>query len=682
MAGRSLATRLRGVRGGSAVGWAALGLGLLVGLAAVSSALVEVPGRTAPWVPAIGVLAAAALIAGRRWRRPVIVVGSFAITIGALVAGRPLEFSLLLTLCRIIEMLVLCRLLGATVPRLDSLRGVLRYIGSSAIAATVFAIGVLVVRLLPGVETTPTPPIDSLIAHLVAFLVVTPLVLIRRQQGGRARGPEIVVQWSMLLVAIAIVFSPANALPLAFLPLPVFAWAAVRMSATTVALQLLVVAVMASTATMIGWGPFGADALALDTRGAIALLQTYLVIFAGSTLVLWARRVEGETRAERESAKDNILRRAVEGAQTGLLLAERLTPGVYVVVQANTRGLRLLDLDPEDDFFAASSDINVALPPEHPLISGLDAVTVERPQWRGPVPLVLATGPREMDVVIERGSGEASEVLAIELTDVTAAREEDRRLRAIVERERALSSQYQELARQKDDFLASVSHELRTPLASIVGYLETLDETDLDSQQQRFVATIRRNADRLQDRVEELLSAAKRAADAVDEPHALDAGRIIGEVADDLQAVAASRSVTIRVESWATELPLVVGTEDSIARVMTNVMSNAVKFAPPGSAVTVAATGEAENVVVEVCDDGPGIPPADQEKVFERFYRADHALDNAVPGTGLGLSIVRTLLEGIGGRISIHSDGVQGTRVRVALRRSETVTAEDAPNQV
>jgi len=669
VAGLSLASLIRRAPRGRAIAWLMVTLLVVFGLATFTASIIESPGRTAPWAPAFGVLAAAALIASPRFRLIVIVLGSFAILMASLIAGQPLALALVLAGVRVVELVVFCLLVGRAgrLPRLDSVGRALRFIGAAAVAAAVFALGVFIARLLAGVALDGVLPVESFIAHLVTLLVVTPLALARRSHGNRAGGVETLVQWAILLGTIVIVFSPANSLPLAFLPLPVFAWAALRLSALSVAVQLAVVASLSSASTLLGWGSFGSDALdGTDQRGSIVLLQVFLVIFAGSTMALWAKRVESETQAGLTAVKDSILRRAVEQAQTGLLLAERLADGVYIVVQANAYGLRTLGMDPDDRFFSASSDINVALPPGHPLIVGLDAVSSGTPTWRGQIE--LDGQATVVDAVIERGSGEAADVFAVELTDITAAREEDRRLRAIVERERALSTQYQDLARQKDDFLASVSHELRTPLSSIVGYAETLDETDLDARQQRFVATIRRNADRLQQRVEELLTAAKNAADAAGEIHPVDVDRIVVEVADDLRSIAAVRSIAIRLDG-AGDLPAVLGIEDAVSRAVTNVMANAVKFSPSGSAVDVVTRVTADRVLIEIVDEGPGIPIADQERVFERFFRTESARNNAVPGTGLGLGIVRTLLEAIGGEVTIYSDGMRGTRVVMALRR-------------
>ena len=647
---------------------ALLGLSVIASTASVGRVL-ESPGLTAPWAPAIGIVAALALMSSGRWRWVAILVGSAAIALGGLWIGRPLDFTLFATVLRVGELWLLCRIAspGRALLRVDTLRRCGLLILGAGGGAVVFAVATSVWRALHPATDAPVVAYDVLVAHVVAFLVVTPIAFVQPRQGGRAGAAEVVAQSTLLAATVIAVFSPVNELPLAFLPLPLFAWAALRLSSMAVSIQLLAVAIATSIATVLGWGPFG-DVLD-SLRDSAALLQVYLAIFAGSTLVLWSRRVESDSATERAIAQDRILRRAVEQAQTAFLLVERLGDS-FVVLQANDHGLRALGMDPQNPYFAASSEINIALAADHPLIPGLTAVAQGADAWRGELVLDAFNGRADADVSMERGAGEASDVISVELTDITERRKEDRRLRALVDRERALTAQYQELSRQKDDFVASISHELRTPLASIVGYAETLEETELDPMQRRFVDTIVRNAGRLQERVEELLSAAKRAADSVDDPHPLALSPLIVNVADDLRPVAASRRVDVLIEPSAAELPEVVGTEDAITRVLTNIVGNAVKFSPDGATVAVSALVDDVAVEVFVRDQGPGIPPADQERVFDRFYRTEDATANATPGTGLGLSIVRTLLEGIGGSVLVESDGVSGSTFVIRFARS------------
>lgn len=669
MNGASLASAARRWTGRQRALALVIALVLIAGLSVISGSVLVAPLTTANFAPASGIVAAAVLMARRRSRIAVAAAGGAAIIIGNLIAGLPVDFVLVVGLIRILEIILFCEIVDRTgrLPRLDSVRDTVRIVIGASLASAFFAVGVTIVRLSAEVPLDRAFANDSFVAHLASFAVVTPLAFARIGQGGRAPATEIAVQWGLMAATLGLVFSPLIGLPVAFLPLPLFAWAALRLSAFGMTLQMLAVSVATSAMTLAGLGPFISSTTSAGQ--AITLLQAALFVFAGSTIVLWSKRVEDELRIERAAAKDRVLRRAVEQAQTAFLLVERIGDA-YIVVQANDHGIRALGMDPENAYFSASSEINIALPADHPLIPGLAEVADGRPRWQGELVLDAFTGRADAEVSIELAIGDQSDVMSVELTDVTAQRREDRRLRALVDRERALTAQYQELSRQKDDFVASISHELRTPLASIVGYAETLEETDLDPMQRRFVDTITRNAGRLQERVEELLSAAKRAADSVDDPHPLALSALIADVADDLRPVAAARRVEVVIESSALDLPEIIGTEDAVTRVLTNIVGNAVKFSPDGAPVTISALADDETVELFVRDSGPGIPPADHERVFDRFYRTEDATAKATPGTGLGLSIVRTLLDAINGSVLVESDGRTGSTFVIRFARA------------
>ncbi|KQV25174.1 MULTISPECIES: ATP-binding protein [unclassified Microcella] len=674
MVGASLASTARRWSRPRRLAMLAVVLLAILGLSITGGNATDVSISRATLAPASGVIAVLTLIARSGWRIPVTTAGVAAVAIGNVITGLPLDYVLQTGFLRVLEILLFCAIVerSGRLPRLDSVAHSVRLVLGATISSAFFAAGVTVVRILAGIDLGDAFANDAFVANLVSFVVATPLAFARVRQGAIASRTEVTAQWLLMATALVVTFTLSINISVSFLPLPLFAWAALRLSAIGVTLQLLLVTFGTTIATILGWGPF---AMAADgTRDAIVVLQGGLFIFLSSTLVLWSKRVEGELEVERALAKDRVLRRAVEQAQTAFLLVEPIGDA-FIVVQANDHGLRALGMDPSNAFFSASSEINIALPDDHPLIEGLSVVADGEPRWRGELVLEAFAGRADAEVAIERAAGDKSGVMSVELTDVTEKRREDRRLRALVERERALSAQYQELSRQKDDFVASISHELRTPLASIVGYAETLDETELDPMQRRFVDTIVRNAGRLQERVEELLSAAKRAADSVDDPHPLALDRIIGEVADDLRAVAASRRVEIVVETSATALPEAIGTEDSVSRVLTNIMSNAVKFSPDDSSVVVSALVDDEAIELFVRDAGPGIPLADQERVFDRFYRTEDATAKATPGTGLGLSIVRTLLDGIGGSVLVESDGERGSTFIIRFARAHDLDA-------
>lgn len=229
-----------------------------------------------------------------------------------------------------------------------------------------------------------------------------------------------------------------------------------------------------------------------------------------------------------------------------------------------------------------------------------------------------------------------------------------------------------ETDRLKDDFLALTSHELRTPLASIAGFVEVLlqDEAHtLSEEGQDFLETIDGSVRRLQRMVDQLMFVARAQADRlVPEIVECDLGVIAASAVTSARPAAAAGEVAIDVES-PEPVPL-RGDADQLQRLADNLVSNAVKYTPAGGEVHVRASLDGDAAVLEVRDTGCGIPADEQERLFERFFRASTARDRQVQGVGLGLWICRAIAEGHGGRIDVDSAAGQGSRFRVALPRA------------
>jgi PAS domain S-box-containing protein len=245
----------------------------------------------------------------------------------------------------------------------------------------------------------------------------------------------------------------------------------------------------------------------------------------------------------------------------------------------------------------------------------------------------------------------------------------------VTERRRA----EQEAERLKNEFFALVSHELRTPLTSIVGYLELVLEReagDLTDQQERFLGTVERNARRLQRLVGDLLFVAQVEAGTLN----LERGRAeLETIVRDAVAAALPRAeqlqVTVLVD--AEPVPEIEGDPDRLGQLVDNLLSNALKFTPAGGTVTVALRRTVGALELTVADSGIGIPPADQGRLFDRFFRSSTAVEREIPGIGLGLSICRAIAEGHDGRIELESTVGQGTTFRVTL----PLDARVAPRQ-
>jgi signal transduction histidine kinase len=245
--------------------------------------------------------------------------------------------------------------------------------------------------------------------------------------------------------------------------------------------------------------------------------------------------------------------------------------------------------------------------------------------------------------------------------------------------QRLLSEQntrLRELDRMKDEFVSLVSHELRTPLTSIRGYLELLLEEsgNLTPEQERFLGVVDRNSERLLHLVGDLLFLAQVDAGRLTfEREKVDFEAVVQDSVEALRPIADSRR--IELVSSIKALPPIVGDRSRLAQVLDNLISNALKFTAEGGRVSVSLHGEGDRAVLEVQDNGLGIPRAEHGRLFERFFRSSRATDDAIPGTGLGLAITKAITEHHDGGISVESEEDVGTTVRVELPLS---TAHDA----
>jgi two-component system phosphate regulon sensor histidine kinase PhoR len=217
------------------------------------------------------------------------------------------------------------------------------------------------------------------------------------------------------------------------------------------------------------------------------------------------------------------------------------------------------------------------------------------------------------------------------------------------------------------EFVANVSHELRTPLTSIRALVETLEAGAIDEQElaMDFLGRIVGEVDRLNRLVEDLLDFARLEAGRTQLAlERVDAGEAVRVGADRLrpQIERARLSLQIDIDDALPEVEIDVA---RIEQVMLNLVHNAIKFTPPDGTITVRAYQRKNNVVVEVQDTGVGIPPEEQSRLFERFYKSDKARRSE--GTGLGLAIAKNIVLSHGGQISVESTPGEGATFTFTL---------------
>jgi two-component system sensor histidine kinase KdpD len=245
--------------------------------------------------------------------------------------------------------------------------------------------------------------------------------------------------------------------------------------------------------------------------------------------------------------------------------------------------------------------------------------------------------------------------------------------RALLAEETQATQVRMETERLRSSLLSAVSHDLRTPLATITGAVSAILESGarLDPQtRQELLESVREEAEHLNRLVQNLLEMTRLESGALQlrrEWHPLE--EVIGAALNRLARRLAGRRVTTRVPP---DLPLVAIDDVLVEQVLINLLDNALKYTPPGSPIEVIATATDRAVTVEVADRGPGLPPGQEDKVFDKFHRAQ---PDGGRGAGLGLAICRGIVRAHGGRIWAHNLPGGGVAFLFALPIGETPPA-------
>ena len=273
--------------------------------------------------------------------------------------------------------------------------------------------------------------------------------------------------------------------------------------------------------------------------------------------------------------------------------------------------------------------------------------------------------------VVERAADGRALRMAGTNVDVTQRKRADAELLAALQRERELSD-------MKSKFVSIASHELRTPLATILSSSELLQHyADKISAEDRvkMLQAIQAAVKRMNNLMEDVLIVGRAQAGTLQfEPKLLDPRELCQKVLEEMRAGAASGH-ELRFEQKF-ERDSVYLDEKLLRYILGNLLSNAVKFSAPGSVVSLLLEEREAQAVIEVADQGIGIPPEDQARVFDSFHRAGNV--DGRQGTGLGLAIVKKAVELHGGSISMDSKVDVGTRVSVRLPLTQTSTARAA----
>ena len=260
--------------------------------------------------------------------------------------------------------------------------------------------------------------------------------------------------------------------------------------------------------------------------------------------------------------------------------------------------------------------------------------------------------------------------------DVTA---QIRAEQALLDQAQQLSLQNErlrELDGMKDEFIGLVSHELRTPLTSIIGYVKLLrDKRTSEVNADQYAEVIQRNSQRLLRLVEDLLFLSQTHSGTMTvELSGADLAEIAESAVEEMRPEAERKHIDV-VFSSAGPLRLPVDAT-RIAQLLGNLISNAVKFTPDGGKVEVRVGTDTDKAVLEVADTGVGIPAADRDRIFDRFFRTAIATRQVIPGTGLGLTIAKNIVAAHHGTITVDSEEGRGSTFRISLPLEPVPAAE------
>ncbi len=230
-----------------------------------------------------------------------------------------------------------------------------------------------------------------------------------------------------------------------------------------------------------------------------------------------------------------------------------------------------------------------------------------------------------------------------------------------------------ELDRMKSEFLALVSHELRTPLTAIRGFAETIfdfwDEITVE-RRRHYLRIILNESERLSNLVTDFLDITRLEGGGIEwECQEIPVAPLYARIADLFKEHPSRAIIATLIAPGAEHLK---GDPEQLYRLLVNLVGNALKYSVPGGTVTLGAAPDGDAVMLSVEDQGPGIAPADRERLFTKFFRADDAVTRKTPGTGLGLAICKDIVDAHGGRIWAESEPGKGAVFKVRLPREGT----------
>lgn len=549
--------------------------------------------------------------------------------------------------------------------------------GSGIIAAGMFAI----TSWLTGFGAPWEVGIAVFVTHVASQAVLLGLFRDppRRREG--YGNVERTVAWLFTLSAAVLAFTARDVPSLAFIVIPPLAWVAYRAPMREAMTQLAVVSVISSTLTDTGLGPFSdPNLMQLDPEFQHLPQQIFLIACAMVTIpfaMAVAMQRRSADQAMHERARTERLVQSARGiALVGTDELGRITlfsPSAEAILgyradEVYGHSTRMFHTDAELARHARELDVDPTY------VSVLRASATLPPGTAREWQFVRKDGTeRTLSTILSPVTNDTGELTGYVATadDITDQLQARIALEKALDTERRAVKRLTEVDQVKDIFISSVSHELRTPITNIVGYLELLQDGvygEPSPEQDDAMTRIAQNSRRLLTLIDDLLTLSSlENMDGRRRTNLVDLVAVVERALEIVRPTMRHRDLALDV-LLPTEPLKLIGDPSELERLVINLATNAVKFTPDGGRITVELCAPVEGrVVLEVRDTGIGIAAADQDQLFTRFFRTDHAHIHAVPGSGLGLSIAKAITELHGGTINATSVEGKGSTFRVEL---------------
>lgn len=580
---------------------------------------------------------------------------------------------------------------GVERPSLASLSDLRRWLLSSLVgpvAGTAVAVGV---AILVDERFTALAAALALASAAMGQLVVTLAVLRVPADASPTDPTERWLQRAALGGATVAALALQPDVVWAFGLATLWMWGALRQPLREMVVQMLATTVGVVAASAAGLGPFaGVYAAVPFVRVEAVELQVFLIsavllVVPCGVVAQQLRLRSAEAHQERELVgriMDSATRTAIVALdRDGRITSFNVGAETLLAYRAEEVLGQTLDLLVPRSELQSQADAAGTAPEFRRIARALTLTTTEPRDWR----LRRKSGEvRTHSLSITPMSDERGTVVGYVCTseDVTARVQRQDALLAALLTEREAVQRLEQADRMKDALVSTVSHELRTPLTSILGYTTMLVDGDLVELPPMAVQTLERilsNGERLRSLVEDLLVLSRVNAGQLELAAApLDLRDVVVTAHEVVAPTLDKRRLDVHVD-LPDDPALVNGDASMLERVVLNLLTNALKFTPDGGRIDVLVTLEAEEVVLEVSDNGLGIPAEEQDQLFTQFFRSTIAKKEAIQGTGLGLSIARAIVDQHGGVIGATSEPGTGSTFLVVLPRLVPPAYDEGP---